>query len=60
MEKFRPGHDSSICALVHLAGEEQSMAPKSTSHCKFEALSFVAMQQIVTEPEVNVIRDVDL
>ena len=51
---WRPGHDAGICALVHLAGEKESVTPKSASHCKLKTLRFVPMKKIVTKPGVNV------
>ena len=53
-ERLRPGHNAGIGALVHLAGEEEGVPPKSTSHCELKALGFVAVQKIITEPGVNV------
>ena len=50
---FRPSHDASICALVHLAGEEESVPPEPTSHRKLKAFCFVAVQEIITEPCVR-------
>ena len=47
---FEPGHNTSICALIHLAGKKQRVTPKTTSHCELQTFSLVPMQQIIPEP----------
>ena len=47
---YEPGHNTSICALIHLAGKKQRVTPKTTSHCELQTFSLVPMQQIIAEP----------
>ena len=47
---YEPGHNTSICALIHLAGKKQRVTPKATPHCKLQTFSLVPMQQIIPEP----------